>query len=115
MRLMLMEQFHEGRNPMSSYKLVTFESSGEPRVGIVVNDNVCDIAALTGNPAYAPMPGVLADWPGADARLRRAAEQSASAGGMPIAQVKLKAPIPKPGAIYCAGSNYHDHHTAWSK
>jgi 2-keto-4-pentenoate hydratase/2-oxohepta-3-ene-1,7-dioic acid hydratase in catechol pathway len=94
---------------MSSYKLVTFESAGEPRAGMVVNDSVFDIAALTGNPAYATMLGVLADWPGADARLRRAAEQSASAGGMPIAQVKLLAPIPRPGAIYCAGSNYADH------
>jgi 2-keto-4-pentenoate hydratase/2-oxohepta-3-ene-1,7-dioic acid hydratase in catechol pathway len=94
---------------MSSYKLVTFESKDDQRAGIVVNDNVFDIAALTGNPAYATMLGVLADWPAADARLRRAAEQSASAGGMPIAQVKLLAPIPKPGAIYCAGSNYADH------
>src|SRR6516164_9222511 len=103
MRLMLMEQSREEPNPMSSYKLVTFESAGEQRAGMVVNDNVFDIAALTGNPAYATILGVLADWPGADARLRRAAEQSASAGGMPIGRVKLLAPIPRPGAIYCAG------------
>jgi 2-keto-4-pentenoate hydratase/2-oxohepta-3-ene-1,7-dioic acid hydratase in catechol pathway len=92
-----------------SYKLVTFESKDEPRAGMVVNDNVFDLAALTGNPAYATVLGVLADWPAADARLRRAAEQSGGAGGMPIAQVKLLAPIPRPGAIYCAGSNYADH------
>jgi len=100
---------------MSSYKLVSFESAGEPRAGMVVNDNVFDIAALTGNPAYATMLGVLADWPAADARLRRAAEQSASVGGMPIGQVKLLAPLPKPGAIYCAGSNYADHALEMSK
>jgi 2-keto-4-pentenoate hydratase/2-oxohepta-3-ene-1,7-dioic acid hydratase in catechol pathway len=94
---------------MSSYKLVTFESKDEQRAGMVVNDAVFDIAALTGNPAYATILGVLADWPAADARLRRAAESSASVGGMPVAQVKLLAPIPHPGAIYCAGSNYADH------
>src|SRR5215471_3600101 len=100
---------------MSSYKLVTFESKDEQRAGMVVNDAVHDIAALTGNPAYASILGVLADWPAADARLRRAAEQSASAGGMPLAQVKLLAPIPRPGAIYCAGSNYADHALEMSK
>src|SRR5262249_56612916 len=99
----------EERNPMSSYKLVSFESAGEPRAGMVVNDNVFDIAALTGNPAYATMLGVLADWPAADARLRRAAEQSARVGGMPIGQVQRLAPLPKPGAVYCAGSHYADH------
>jgi 2-keto-4-pentenoate hydratase/2-oxohepta-3-ene-1,7-dioic acid hydratase in catechol pathway len=92
-----------------SYKLVTFESKDEQRAGMVVGDAVFDIAALTGNPAYATILGVLADWPAADARLRRAAESSASVGGMPVAQVKLLAPIPHPGAIYCAGSNYADH------
>jgi 2-keto-4-pentenoate hydratase/2-oxohepta-3-ene-1,7-dioic acid hydratase in catechol pathway len=94
---------------MSSYKLVTFESAGEPRAGMVVNDNVFDIAALTGNPEYASLLGVLADWPAADARLRRAADSSASTGGMPLPQVKLLAPITRPGAIYCAGANYADH------
>jgi len=34
---------------------------------------------------------------------------------MPIAQVKLLAPIPRPGAIYCAGSNYADHALEMSK
>jgi 2-keto-4-pentenoate hydratase/2-oxohepta-3-ene-1,7-dioic acid hydratase in catechol pathway len=94
---------------MSSYKLVTFQSADGPRAGLVVDDRVTDIAALTGKPAYATMLGVLADWPAADAMLRKAAASSAAAAGMPLAQVKLLAPIPHPGAIYCAGSNYADH------
>jgi 2-keto-4-pentenoate hydratase/2-oxohepta-3-ene-1,7-dioic acid hydratase in catechol pathway len=94
---------------MSSYKLVTFESADGPRAGMVVDERVHDIAALTGRPAYATVLGVLADWPAADAMLRKAAAGSAAAGGMPLAQVKLLAPIPHPGAIYCAGSNYADH------
>ena len=68
---------------MSSYKLVTFDSKDDPRAGMVVNDRVFDIAALTGRPAYASMLGVLADWPAADAMLRKAADSSSSTGGMP--------------------------------
>ncbi len=94
---------------MSSYKLATFDSADGPRAGMLVNDRVFDIAALTGRAAYASMLGVLADWPAADAMLRKAAGSSAATGGMPLAQVKLLAPIPMPGAIYCAGSNYADH------
>ena len=93
---------------MSSYKLATFETADGPRAGMVVDDVISDIAALTGKPAYATVLGVLADWPKADAMLRGAADR-AKAGGMPVAKVKLLAPIPKPGAIYCAGSNYADH------
>src|SRR6202043_1695736 len=86
-------------DPMSSYKLVTFASADGPRAGMVVDDRVSDIAALTGKPAYATMLGVLADWPAADAMLRKAAASSAAAGGMPLAQVQLLAPIPHPGLI----------------
>jgi 2-keto-4-pentenoate hydratase/2-oxohepta-3-ene-1,7-dioic acid hydratase in catechol pathway len=94
---------------VSSYKLATFESKDGPRAGMVVDDRVFDIAALTGKTAYATMLGVLADWDAADALLRKAAGSSAASGGMPLAQVRLLAPIPRPGAIYCAGSNYADH------
>jgi 2-keto-4-pentenoate hydratase/2-oxohepta-3-ene-1,7-dioic acid hydratase in catechol pathway len=96
-----------GRNRMS-YKLVTFESADGPRAGMVVNDRVYDIAALTGRPAYATMLGVLADWPAAD-KLLRAAAGKPDAAGLPLAQTKLLAPLPRPGAIYCAGANYTDH------
>jgi 2-keto-4-pentenoate hydratase/2-oxohepta-3-ene-1,7-dioic acid hydratase in catechol pathway len=93
---------------MSSFRLVSFESGGGARAGMVVDDHVSDIAALTGMSEHATVLGVLADWPAAEGRLRRAAE-SAAATGVPLAQVKLLAPIPRPGAIYCAGANYADH------
>jgi hypothetical protein len=83
---------------MSSYKLVTFTAAEGPRAGMVANDRVYDIAALTGRPAYATMLGVLADWPAADALLRLAAGKP-DAVGLPLAQVKLLAPLPRPGAI----------------
>ena len=93
---------------MSSFKLVSFESGDGARAGMVVDDRVSDIAAMTGKSEHETVLGVLADWPAAEGRLRRAAE-SAAATGVPLAQVKLLAPIPKPGAIYCAGANYADH------
>jgi len=93
---------------MSNFKLVSFESGDGARAGMLVDDRVSDIAALTGQPEYETILGVLADWPAAEGRLRRAAD-SAATTGVPLAQVKLLAPIPKPGAIYCAGANYGDH------
>jgi 2-keto-4-pentenoate hydratase/2-oxohepta-3-ene-1,7-dioic acid hydratase in catechol pathway len=93
---------------MSSFKLVSFESGAGPRAGMLVDDHVSDISALTGKPEYESILGVLADWPAAEGRLRRAAD-SVAATGVALAQVKLLAPIPKPGAIYCAGANYADH------
>jgi len=92
---------------MSSYKLVTFESGDGPRAGMVVDERVYDVAATLGRPAYATMLGLLADWPAADAALRTAKPDAGK--GKPLGEVKLLAPIPHPGAIYCAGSNYADH------
>ena len=100
---------------MSSYKLVTFETADGPRAGMVVNDRVYDIAALTGRPAYATILGVLADWPAADKALRTAAGKPDAAKGRALAQTKLLAPLPRPGAIYCAGANYTDHALEMSK
>ena len=97
---------------MSGYKLVTFQSADGPRAGVVVDERVHDIAALTGKPAYATMIGVLADWPAADAALRAARPDAAK--GTPLPQAKLLAPL-RPGAIYCAGANYTDHALEMSK
>jgi 2-keto-4-pentenoate hydratase/2-oxohepta-3-ene-1,7-dioic acid hydratase in catechol pathway len=93
---------------MSDFKLVSFESGDGARAGPVVGDHTSDTAALTGQSEYASILGLLADWPAAEGRLRRAAE-SAATTGVALAQVKLLAPIPRPGAIYCAGANYADH------
>src|ERR1700716_799053 len=100
---------------MSSYKLVTFDAADGPRAGMGGEELVYDIAALTGRPAYATMLGVLADWPAADKALRAAADQPDAAKGRPLVQTKLLAPLPRPGAIYCAGANYTDHALEMSK
>jgi len=96
-----------------SYKLATYETADGPRAGAVIDDRIYDVAALTGKPAYATMLGVLADWPAADAALRAAKPDAGK--GKPVGEAKLLAPIPRPGAIYCAGSNYADHALEMSK
>ena len=54
------------------------------------------------------MQGILDDWTKAKARLEAVSTRQ-GLRGQPLSKVKLLAPIPVPGAIYCAGSNYGDH------
>lgn len=90
-----------------TYKLLSYADAQGPRAGILVGDTVFDAEALSGKPGYATTRGVLDDWDVADA-LFAAADESAP-GGLPLAQVKLLAPILYPGQIWAAGANYQDH------
>ena len=96
---------------MASYKLVTYKSDKGPRAGVVVEDRLFDAAALTRQPHYETMLGILEDWRTAKGLLKAA---SAAAGksklkSRPIKGAKLFAPILFPSSIYCAGANYNDH------
>jgi 2-keto-4-pentenoate hydratase/2-oxohepta-3-ene-1,7-dioic acid hydratase in catechol pathway len=55
--------------------------------------------------------GVLEDWRAAQRILKKAAADAGKrrAKGLPLARIKLLAPIRWPSAIYCAGANYADH------
>jgi 2-keto-4-pentenoate hydratase/2-oxohepta-3-ene-1,7-dioic acid hydratase in catechol pathway len=93
---------------MPGYKLATYQSPQGPRAGAVINDLMYDVAALTGQARYVSTQDVLDDWDAAHAALD-AASKAPKGQGQPLASVKLRAPILKPGAIYCAGANYQDH------
>jgi 2-keto-4-pentenoate hydratase/2-oxohepta-3-ene-1,7-dioic acid hydratase in catechol pathway len=95
----------------AGYKLATYRSSAGPRAGLVVGEAVFDAAALSGNPAYATVLGILADWKKAGGVLRKTAAGAAKsrATRQPLARTKLLAPVRFPSAIYCAGANYADH------
>ncbi|HEY7972834.1 MAG TPA: fumarylacetoacetate hydrolase family protein [Xanthobacteraceae bacterium] len=93
---------------MAGYKLATYESAQGPRAGAVINDLVYDVAALTGEPKYASVLDVLADWDTAH-KLLDAASKAPKGDGKPVKQTKLLAPVHWPGTIYCAGANYQDH------
>lgn len=96
------------------YKLVSYraEASGA-RAGVLVEDSVYDAARITGQPSYADMLGVLADWNRARRVLARAAKRVQSgqsrAKGAPLKRTRLLAPVLYPGMIFCAGANYTDH------
>lgn len=97
---------------MPSFKLLTYATAGAaPRAGVLVGDQVHDAAALLAGAGIADPAttlGILAQWERAEPALRRAAAQS-PAGGRPLAEVQLKAPILYPGAYFCAASNYYEH------
>jgi 2-keto-4-pentenoate hydratase/2-oxohepta-3-ene-1,7-dioic acid hydratase in catechol pathway len=96
-----------------SYKLLSFQSGGEARAGLLVGERVYDAARVTGVPAWSSVLGALGDWRGAHrefaALAKRIAAGKSKAKGVPLARVKLLAPVLYPGNIYCAGANYTDH------
>jgi 2-keto-4-pentenoate hydratase/2-oxohepta-3-ene-1,7-dioic acid hydratase in catechol pathway len=94
---------------MATYKLVTYASSDGPRAGMVIDDKVFDVAALTGNKAYAAVLDILNDWKSARGALRKAAAKKTKLKSRPLGRTRLLAPVRWPAAIYCAGANYSDH------
>jgi len=95
---------------MKSYKLVTYRSAQGPRAGIVVEEEVFDVAALTGRSSYATMLAILNDWEAAQALLEKAAGiKKRKEKGVPLEKVRLLVPVLYPSTIFCAGANYSDH------
>lgn len=93
---------------MPLYKLLSYQADQDPRSGMLIGDQVYDIAEITGREAFALIDNILRDWTMAEPLLDAAAE---APSGIPkaLADVRLLAPVLRPGAIYCAGANYQDH------
>jgi 2-keto-4-pentenoate hydratase/2-oxohepta-3-ene-1,7-dioic acid hydratase in catechol pathway len=88
-------------------KLVTFQGSGGPRAGLIVDDRVLDIGAETDLPAE--MTAIIRRGEQALDTLHRL-ESSASGKGQPLEHVALLAPIPRPAKnVFCLGLNYQAH------
>ncbi len=88
-------------------KLVTFSQNGGARLGALKDEQtIVDL-----NQADSRLPAdMLAFLEAGEAALQMA--KAAIAGAketIPLASVKLHAPIPKPGKILCIGLNYSDH------
>jgi 2-keto-4-pentenoate hydratase/2-oxohepta-3-ene-1,7-dioic acid hydratase in catechol pathway len=96
---------------MENYKLVTYRAVEGPRSGVVVEEEVFDVAQLTGRSSYATMLDVLNDWEAMHALLDKSAARAKEGKikGIPLGQAKLLAPVLYPSAIFCAGANYVDH------
>jgi 2-keto-4-pentenoate hydratase/2-oxohepta-3-ene-1,7-dioic acid hydratase in catechol pathway len=86
-------------------RLATFTYKGKTRVGIVIGDQIIDTLQLTG------MPETLVDFLSYDLInseiIRNLPDTSIQR--MPLAEVKLEAPILRPPKFFGIGLNYMDH------
>ncbi len=97
-------------------KLITFVHEGRPRLGALVaidgHERVYDLNRLEPH-LPADMLALLEAGPDALALARETLATAAPDQGLALAEVTLKAPIPRPGKIICIGQNYlaHAHET----
>ena len=96
---------------MANYKLVMYRAGQGPRAGAVVDEEVFDVAGLTGRLSYATTLDVLNDWETAQALLDKAVTKAKDSKikGIRVEQAELLAPVLYPSVIFCAGANYFDH------
>lgn len=84
-------------------RLVTYRrNGGQPEVGVLSG------SVIAGLPA-AEFPDVLSILAGGVEARERAENAAAIAETVPLASVKLLAPVPRPPKLICVGLNYRDH------
>lgn len=81
-------------------KLATYTADGRTQTGIVVGDSIV-ATGIDGT-----MIDLIRDW---DRHQPALEAKAAVGGGVPLASVKLEAPIQRPGKIWAIGLNYADH------
>ena len=87
-------------------KLATFQAGATPELGAVVGERIVPLnRAAPGLPA--DMIGLIAAWPQVENQVRALADQTPAA--LSLDQVRLLAPIRRPGKIMAIGLNYADH------
>jgi len=95
-------------------KLVSFSRSGAECCGAVVGERVLDLQAASGGAVRPPMAAILASDDAMAATRELVARAGADAAfldrhSLPLSEVNLLAPVPRPGKIMCVGLNYADH------
>jgi len=84
-------------------KLMYFD---DYKLGVVNGDQIVDVSDVVKDiPALEPqhvIRGLIERWD----QLRGPLQQAASHGGVPVSQVRLRAPLPKPTNIVCMAVNY---------
>ncbi len=87
-------------------KLATFTTTGSTRVGVVIDEQIVDLAA-----AAPDLPRDMVSFLEAGPAALDAARAAAEAGthALPLADVVLEAPIQRPPKILAVGLNYADH------
>lgn len=89
-------------------KLVTFSRNGVTHIGKLSIRNGQEFVVDL-NEAQPRFPATMIAFLEGDASLHKLAEQVPTTEGYPLSNVKLHAPIPRPGKIMCIGLNYSDH------
>ena len=108
------------------YQLFSYQAGALVKAGIVVADRWFDLdgAALQaglGDLAMSSIDALLEHWADAHARLRSLAQDIAADPAvftrwqLDPGQLRLLAPLTRPGVIYGAGANYRDHVEAMSR
>lgn len=87
-------------------RLAHFSHDGRSRLGVVVDDQVNDLAASAPDLPTEPLAFLAAGAPALDAA--RAATDTRPAW-LPLADVRLRAPVPRPGKFVAMALNYRDH------
>jgi len=89
-------------------RLVTFETAGGPRAGVVVADETLVPASHLVPGAPDDMVALIAAGAGLHTHLGQAARSAR--GGVALASTRLLAPIPRPARnVFCVGWNYSEH------
>lgn len=89
-------------------KIVGFELSNEPRLGVIEGDQVIDLQA-----ADPKVPSDLGEWLRANngdlKPLGELAKKAPASARLPLKGLKYALPVARPGKILCLGLNYMDH------
>jgi 2-keto-4-pentenoate hydratase/2-oxohepta-3-ene-1,7-dioic acid hydratase in catechol pathway len=83
-------------------KLATFSHGGADALGIVIGERIVPLSGIAAN-----MTDLIARWGTVESDVRSIAERGD--GALPLASVRLRAPIARPGKIMAIGLNYADH------
>ena len=88
-------------------RLVTFESGVTPELGAVIGDDRIVPLSRAAPRLASDMIDLISRWDAVGPEARRIAD--AAAETLPLAEVRLLAPVPRPRKIMAIGLNYADH------
>src|SRR2546430_11313163 len=95
-----------GEDRKRQMKLASFESGGRESIGIVVGDALIDFARAAPD-LPSDMRDLIRMWPQVEQTVRALPSQAQA--DVPLAHVRLLAPVPRPQKILAIGLNYDDH------
>ena len=87
-------------------RLVTYERGGQRSTGVLTSAGVIDLPSASGGTLPADMLTLLQQ---GDVAIERAKSAAATGQAISLADVRLCAPVPRPGKLIGIGLNYKDH------